>query len=73
MILHFILSLLLYKRYIDDIIGAWVPRDDPTKEDVEWRAFKTLLNMWFGLEWMVIGSNNFVDFVNLTITLKDGK
>eukprot|EP00957_Ditylum_brightwellii_P086189 6558351-Ditylum_brightwellii.AAC.1 len=51
MIIHFISSLLLYKRYIDDIIGVWVPSDDPTTEDIEWRAFKMLLNMWFGLEW----------------------
>eukprot|EP00957_Ditylum_brightwellii_P089325 6801228-Ditylum_brightwellii.AAC.1 len=50
MILHFILSLLLYKRYIDEIIGIWVPRVYPTKEDVQWRAFKTLLNMQIGLE-----------------------
>eukprot|EP00957_Ditylum_brightwellii_P131917 10059155-Ditylum_brightwellii.AAC.1 len=72
MILHFILSIL-YKGYIDDIIGVWVPRDDPTKEDVEWRAFKTLLNMWFGLEYTVIESNKTVDCMDLTITLKDGK
>eukprot|EP00957_Ditylum_brightwellii_P112419 8570852-Ditylum_brightwellii.AAC.1 len=73
MILLFILSLLLYKRYIDDIIGVWVPKDEPTKEEVEWRVFKTLLNMWFGLEWMIIESNNTVDIMDLTVTLKDEK
>eukprot|EP00957_Ditylum_brightwellii_P054016 4091592-Ditylum_brightwellii.AAC.1 len=69
----FILSLLLCKRYIDDIIGVWVPRDDPTADDVEWKVFKMFLNMWFGLEWTVIESNNTVDFMDLTITLKDEK
>eukprot|EP00957_Ditylum_brightwellii_P093788 7141450-Ditylum_brightwellii.AAC.1 len=73
MIIRFIFSLLLYKRYIDDIIGVWVPRDDPATDDVEWRTFKTLLNMCFDLEWTVIESNNTVDFMDLTITLKEGK
>eukprot|EP00957_Ditylum_brightwellii_P098051 7469317-Ditylum_brightwellii.AAC.1 len=50
MIIHFISSFLLYKRYIDNIISVWVPRDDPTTEDIEWKAFKTLLNIWFDLE-----------------------
>eukprot|EP00957_Ditylum_brightwellii_P021444 1617908-Ditylum_brightwellii.AAC.1 len=45
MIARFITSLLLYKRYIDDICGTWVPKTDTAKEDTEWRAFKTLLNM----------------------------
>eukprot|EP00957_Ditylum_brightwellii_P048341 3668924-Ditylum_brightwellii.AAC.1 len=47
----FITSLLLYERYISDICGVWVPKTDIAKEDTEWRAFKPLLNMWFGLEW----------------------
>eukprot|EP00957_Ditylum_brightwellii_P055286 4190278-Ditylum_brightwellii.AAC.1 len=51
MLAQFITSMLLYKQYIDDICGVWVPKTDTTKEDTKWRAFKTLLNMWFGLEW----------------------
>eukprot|EP00957_Ditylum_brightwellii_P192384 14646130-Ditylum_brightwellii.AAC.1 len=51
MLVQFITSLLLYKQYIDDICRVWVPKTDTAKEDTKWRAFKTLLNMWFGLEW----------------------
>eukprot|EP00957_Ditylum_brightwellii_P050632 3838634-Ditylum_brightwellii.AAC.1 len=42
---RFILRLLLYKRYIDGILGIWVPPDNPEKEATEWRAFRMLLNM----------------------------
>eukprot|EP00957_Ditylum_brightwellii_P187242 14260456-Ditylum_brightwellii.AAC.1 len=51
MLARFITSLLLYKRYINNICGVWVPKIDTAREDMEWRAFKTLLHMWFGLEW----------------------
>eukprot|EP00957_Ditylum_brightwellii_P018454 1387938-Ditylum_brightwellii.AAC.1 len=64
MSLNFICSLLL-------IIGFWIPRDNSDQEDVEWRAFKTLLNMWFCLKWTVLKSNTSVDFTDLTITLQD--
>eukprot|EP00957_Ditylum_brightwellii_P095335 7261854-Ditylum_brightwellii.AAC.1 len=50
MIACFITSLLLYKRYIDDICGVWIPKTDASEEDKELRSFQTLLNMWFGLE-----------------------
>eukprot|EP00957_Ditylum_brightwellii_P162850 12400961-Ditylum_brightwellii.AAC.1 len=51
MIARFIARLLLYKRHINDICGIWVPKTDTAQEYTEWKAFKTLLNMWFGLEW----------------------
>eukprot|EP00957_Ditylum_brightwellii_P075084 5705169-Ditylum_brightwellii.AAC.1 len=41
----FILRLLLYCCYIDNAIGIWVPPDDPTKEETEWRVFRMLINM----------------------------
>ena len=73
MLARFLTSLLLYKRYIDDICGVWVPKTDAAQEDTEWRAFTMLLNMWFGLEWKIIESNKSADFMDLTITLKNGK
>eukprot|EP00957_Ditylum_brightwellii_P031167 2362053-Ditylum_brightwellii.AAC.1 len=73
MLAQFITSLLLYKQYIDDICGVWVPKTDTAKEDTKWRAFKGLLNMWFGLEWEVIESNTSADFMDLTIFLKNGE
>eukprot|EP00957_Ditylum_brightwellii_P125774 9588339-Ditylum_brightwellii.AAC.1 len=42
---RFILRLLLYRRYINDILGIWVPPDNPDEEATEWRAFWMLLNM----------------------------
>eukprot|EP00957_Ditylum_brightwellii_P125293 9549810-Ditylum_brightwellii.AAC.1 len=39
----FILRLLVYKRYLDDIFGIWVPPDNPDEKATEWRAFWTLL------------------------------
>eukprot|EP00957_Ditylum_brightwellii_P106467 8121819-Ditylum_brightwellii.AAC.1 len=73
MLARFITSLLLYKRYIDDIRGVWVPKTNTVREDTEWRAYKTLLNMWFGLEWEIIESNTSADFMGITISIKNGK
>eukprot|EP00957_Ditylum_brightwellii_P003647 275642-Ditylum_brightwellii.AAC.1 len=36
---QFILRHLLYRRYIDGILGIWVPPDNPNEEEIEWRAF----------------------------------
>eukprot|EP00957_Ditylum_brightwellii_P089882 6845301-Ditylum_brightwellii.AAC.1 len=68
---RFTTSLLLYKRYIDDICGVWVPKTDTDQKDTDWVAFKMLLNIRFGLEWEVIESNTSADFMDLTITLKN--
>eukprot|EP00957_Ditylum_brightwellii_P185763 14143113-Ditylum_brightwellii.AAC.1 len=70
---NFILRLLLYCCYIKNVIGIWVPPNDPNKEETEWRAFKMLLNMWFRMEWTFELANTSADFIDLAIIIKDSK
>jgi len=44
-------NLLYYKRYIDDILGVWLPstHDNTTT----WNSFKQQLNNWGTLAWVI--------------------
>eukprot|EP00957_Ditylum_brightwellii_P131737 10046998-Ditylum_brightwellii.AAC.1 len=53
--------------------GVWVPPDNLTDEETEWRAFRMLLNMWFGMEWTFELANTSANFMDLAITIKNGK
>ncbi|MEM7040544.1 MAG: hypothetical protein AAF570_26510, partial [Bacteroidota bacterium] len=63
--------LLLYRRFIDDVFGIWVPQDDDfhTNEN-EWEEFKLAMNNpLFELEWIVSPLSRRVDFMDLTISI----
>ena len=61
--------LVLYKRFIDDVFGIWVP-SDPTAHDATWERFKSALNDdWFELEWEVSDLSESVDFMDMTISI----
>ena len=36
-------NILLYKRYINNIIGIWIPTDTQEKDDVRWKEFKSAI------------------------------
>jgi len=55
--------LLLYKRYIDDIIGCWIGDED------EWKDFKNSLNVDI-LEWKCSDLSHQVIFLDLTISIE---
>ena len=57
-------NLLFLRRFIDDMIGIWVPNGDPTA----WDDFKR--DLPFGiLEWDVIEPSKSVNFLDLTISI----
>ena len=64
--------LFFLKRYIDDILGIWIP-SDPAVSDAQWILFKSKLQDWFGLEWTVTELTDRVDFMDMTISIKDNK
>jgi hypothetical protein len=64
-------NLLYYKRYIDDIIGAWV--DSPLSPNDSWDSFKTELNGFGSLQWNVENLTTSTTFLDLTIKLIDNK
>lgn len=64
--------LKYYRRFIDDGIGIWVPLDDGN-DATEWENFKNELNNFGKLEWECTKLSESVDFLDLTITIVNGK
>ena len=65
-------NLFYIKRYIDDIIGIWVPEEEPADDFVKWNNFITDLNDFHHLEWEVSPQVNKLTFLDITINLEHG-
>jgi len=60
-------NLIYYKRYIDDILGNWLPT--PNKNGDDWECFKTKLNNWGSLKWVIQDPSTRVQFLDLDLKL----
>lgn len=65
--------VLLYKRFIDDVIGVWLVDPDPQRNEQLWTEFCADMNNWYGLEWKCTTPSNTVNFMDLTISIVDGR
>lgn len=66
-------NLLLYRRFIDDVLGIWIPTEnDPDLDQHEWEEFQSTMNNGeFELEWKFSPLLHTVDFMDLTISIRD--
>jgi hypothetical protein len=62
-----------YKRFIDDVIGIWLVHSCPRTNEELWRQFQEDMNGWLGLEWVCTEPSTTINFMDLTITIVDGK
>jgi hypothetical protein len=60
-------NLLYYKRYIDDILGIWIPSARDNFET--WNRFKYKLNNWGSLKWVIKEPSHRTHFLDLNIQL----
>jgi hypothetical protein len=60
-------ELRLYKRYIDDVIGIWVPQS--FNDDQRWHQFQLDMNQFGSLRWEFTKRQLTVNFLDLTITI----
>jgi len=44
-------NLLLYKRFIDDVIGIWIPDPNPHCNTMLCTSFKNWMQQWHGVKW----------------------
>ena len=65
--------LAAYHRFIDDIFGIWIPHPDLAIDKDRWNCFKATVNDYYDLEWVFVERSKQVDFMDLTITITDGK
>ena len=64
-------NLINYSRYIDDVFGIWVPT---SQNNDNWRLFKMAMNNpTYRLTWIISDLSQQVDFMDLTILIKNGK
>jgi uncharacterized protein (UPF0335 family) len=65
-------EILLYKRYIDDVIGIWVP--DPANNDLErWNAFQQDMNTYGKIRWEFTERSREAIFLDLKITIQSNQ
>jgi hypothetical protein len=64
-------ELFYYKRYIDDIIGIWLP--PTTNARPSWDNFKHTLNSWGDLQWKIEEPSSNTTFLDLEIQLKNNR
>ena len=61
--------LIFYKRFIDDIIGIWLPHPDADTDTALWLAFCHDLQLWHGLEWTISPRSARCNFMDLALTI----
>ena len=66
-------NLKAYRCFIHDIFGIWIPHPDPAINNDRWNNFKSTVNSFHGLEWVLVEQSNSVNFIDLTISLDNGK
>jgi hypothetical protein len=66
-------NLLFYKRFIDDVVGIWIPSSCPVVDDCRWSTFQQRMNQDTGLTWEFSERSTSVAFMDLTISIQHGK
>lgn len=64
--------VIFYKRFIDDVLGIWLPHPNKSTNERLWLRFQEIMNKHPGLTWEFTNPSNTVDFMDLTISIKDG-
>jgi hypothetical protein len=62
-------ELIFYKRYIDDVLGVWVP--PALNGPNTWNDFKAKLNSWGDLKWKIEEPSTKTTFLDLEIQIKN--
>eukprot|EP00956_Cyclotella_meneghiniana_P030325 scaffold75834_cov36-Cyclotella_meneghiniana.AAC.1 len=65
--------VFFYKRFIDDVIGFWTAHEDPVQNDILWKEYEADMNKWHGLKWVCTKPSHSVNFMDLTISVVNGR
>jgi hypothetical protein len=68
----FTTNLFNYARFIDDGIGLWDTLEGPYP-DCAWNQFKTAVNAWGSLTWIISPLTLQVDFLDVTFSIHNGE
>ena len=65
--------VVFYKRFIDNVLGIWLPHPNQKVNAQLWEEFTTSMNNYPGLTWEFNAPTNKVDFMDLTISITNGQ
>ena len=65
--------LLLYRRFIDDVLGIWLCHPDKATDERLWSEFQRLVDDFHGLTWEFTPRGYECDFMDLTIRIEDSR
>ena len=65
--------LLIYHRFIDNVLGIWLCHPDPTTDERLWNKFKTLVDGFYDLTWEFTPHGYQCNFMDLTIRIEGGR
>jgi hypothetical protein len=65
--------LIFWKRFIDDGLGLWKLHANAETNNAIWKEFKNDVNNYHGLEWVFTPLSDSVDFMDMSISIKDNK
>ena len=66
-------NLGFYRRFIDDVIGIWIPHPCSSINNQLWNSFTHDMQQWHGLQWTCESPSISVNFMDLTISIKNGR
>ena len=65
--------VIFYKHFIDDVFSIWLPHPIPQINAHLWDNFTKSMNNYPGLTWEFNAPSDKVDFMDLTISIKNGQ
>ena len=65
--------VIFYKCFIDDVFGIWLPHPNAQINARLWDEFIKSMNNYPGLTWEFNAPSDRVDFMDLTISIKNGQ
>ena len=68
---NFCQHVIFYKHFIDDVFGIWLPHPNPQINARLWDEFTKSMNNLPGLTWEFNALSDKVDFMDLTISIKN--
>ena len=66
-------NLFFFRRFIDDIIGIWIPTQPSSDDTLTWNHFTARLSEFHGLTWETEPRSLSTIFMDLTITIHDSQ
>jgi len=63
-------SIIFWLRFIDDVLGIWIPHPTRITDDQNWKNFQEDMNKFHGLPWEFVPRTSQVEFMDLVVRIE---